>query len=569
MSWTQRGGDIDGEAIGDSSGYSVSISSDGNIVAIGAILNDNPSGTSIGQVRVYAWNGSEWKQRGDDIDGEAPSDNSGWSVSLSADGRVVAIGAPNNDNPSGSNIGHVRIYAWNGLEWKQRGGDIDGEAPSDSSGWSVSLSADGTIVAIGAPNNDNALGSNIGQVRVYAWNGAEWKQRGGDIDGEAPSDNSGWSVSLSANGNVVAIGAPSNDNTSGSNIGQVRVYAWNGSEWKQRGNDIDGKAPGDQSGYSVSLSANGCIVAIGAPNNDNTSGSNSGHVRVYTWDGSEWKQRGGDINGEAPSDNSGWSVSLSANGTIVAIGALNNDGTSGSNRGHVRIYAWDGSEWKQRGGDIDGEAPLDNSGLSVSISADGSVVAIGAPYNDNPSGSSFGHTRVYAYPVVSTSNVATIQSSSERLRRLMEIQPKIIAPRPIRDSSMVTQRVRFAASRRLPGWPRRAGGSNIIPSSEYFVSASAGCAVCLDLSQNTVTTACCPDNYNPSPAPAALLPRCTTCGVPSGPEPLPLCCPTSRVNTWYATDIDPTTYTQPTCNPCVVPAQPQPDCCDENGFLRT
>ncbi len=162
-----------------------------------------------------------------------------------------------------------------------------------------------------------------------------------------------------------------------------------------------------------------------------------------------------------------------------------------------------------------------------------------------------------------------MQSSSERLRRLMEIQPKRIAPRPLRDSGVFTERVRFVASRRLPNQPQPTGGSNIIPSSEYFVSAVAGCAVCLDLSQNTITTACCPDNYNSTPTPSALLPRCTTCGVPASPEPLPLCCPTSRVNTWYATDIDPTVYIPPTCNPCVVPAQPVPDCCDENGFLRT
>ena len=38
-------------------------------------------------------NGSSWNQQGADIDGEAASDYSGWLVSLSADGSVVAIGA--------------------------------------------------------------------------------------------------------------------------------------------------------------------------------------------------------------------------------------------------------------------------------------------------------------------------------------------------------------------------------------------------------------------------------------------------------------------------------------------
>ena len=47
--------------------------------------------------RVYSWNGSSWTQLGSDIDGEAASDNSGYSVSLNSDGDRVAIGATYND----------------------------------------------------------------------------------------------------------------------------------------------------------------------------------------------------------------------------------------------------------------------------------------------------------------------------------------------------------------------------------------------------------------------------------------------------------------------------------------
>jgi hypothetical protein len=48
---------------------------------------------------------------GADIDGEAASDISGYSVSLSSDGKTVAIGAPGNDG-NGSGSGHVRIFQW-------------------------------------------------------------------------------------------------------------------------------------------------------------------------------------------------------------------------------------------------------------------------------------------------------------------------------------------------------------------------------------------------------------------------------------------------------------------------
>jgi hypothetical protein len=90
---------------------------------------------------------------------------------------------------------------------------------------------------------------------------------------------------------------------------------------------------------------------------------------------------------------------LSSDGKTVAIGANVNDGTSGNvdtndNRGHVRVYQYNGSSWAKLGSDIDGEASSDQSGHSVSMSSDGTVVAIGAPYNDG-NGSNSGHVRVY------------------------------------------------------------------------------------------------------------------------------------------------------------------------------
>ena len=163
MSWTQRGADINGEAADDNSGYSVSLSSDGTVVAIGALYN-NGNGTWSGHVRVYTWNGTSWIQRGADIDGKASTDQSGYSVSLSSDGTVVAIGAPGNDD-NGFASGHVRVYGWDGTSWTRRGADIDGEAAGDNSGISVSLSSDGNIVAVGASGND-ANGFASGHVRI-------------------------------------------------------------------------------------------------------------------------------------------------------------------------------------------------------------------------------------------------------------------------------------------------------------------------------------------------------------------------------------------------------------------
>jgi hypothetical protein len=393
------GQDIDGEAADDQSGFSVSLSDDGSILAVGARFNDGTA-SNAGQVRVYKNINGTWTKLGQDIDGEATPDQSGYSVSLSADGTIVAIGAIYNDG-GGADSGHVRVYQYNGsTTWTKLGQDIDGEAATNWSGYSVSISSDGTIVAVGSYYNDGN-GNDSGHVRIYQYNSgsATWTKLGQDIDGEAANDQSGWSVSLSSNGQIVAIGARYNAGTvAGSYCGHTRIYQYNGSTtWTQIGQDIDGEASQDFSGSSVSLSSDGTIVAIGAINNDGTTGTstdNRGSVRVYKNISGTWTKLGQDIDGEAAGDNSGFSISLNGDGTIVAISAYLNDGT-GSNAGHVRIYQYITNTWQQLGSDIDGEAAGDQSGYLVSLSKDGTMLAVGANMNDGANGVDSGHVRVY------------------------------------------------------------------------------------------------------------------------------------------------------------------------------
>ena len=88
--------------------------------------------------------------------------------------------------------------------------------------------------------------SYTGQPARKDWINYNYTQLGGDIDGEAAGDYSGWSVSLSSDGSVVTIGAIGNDDN-GSNSGHVRVYRYDGSSWNKLGEDLDGEAAGDES----------------------------------------------------------------------------------------------------------------------------------------------------------------------------------------------------------------------------------------------------------------------------------------------------------------------------------
>ena len=388
--WIQLGADFDGKAAYDHFGKAVTMSSDGTVLAVGVSVG------GTGYVRVFKYASSKWTQLGADILGAAAGcDFFGWSVSLSSDGFVLAVGAFGADG-NGDNSGRVRVYKYANSMWTQRGADINGKAAGDFFGGSVDLSSDGTVLAVGASNSDGN-GSDSGHVQVYKYANNIWTQMGTNINGEAAGDESGTSVSLSSNGNVLAVGAWRNEGN-GERSGHVRVYTYDNSKWNQLGADIDGEAYGDWSGTSVSLSSNGTILAVGAFDNSGSTPDKtySGHVRVFGFANSAWTQMGVDIDGEAAYDQSGRSVSLSSDGTVLAVGADGNDG-NGDMSGHVRVYKYANSQWTQLGADIDGEAAENFSGMSVSLSSDGTVLAVGADYNDGTNGPCSGHVRVYKF----------------------------------------------------------------------------------------------------------------------------------------------------------------------------
>ncbi len=384
--WTQIGLDIDGEAAGDRSGTSVSLSGSGNFIAIGA-----PENGGIGHVRVYQNILDVWTQVGGDIDGEGAGDAFGTSVSINSTGDIVAVGAPNNDG-AGVDAGHSRVYQFTGGVWTQIGTDIDGEAAGDKSGTSVSLNNDGSFVAIGATINTGS-GPQSGHVRVYENVGGVWTQVGADIDGEAAYDWSGCAVSLSSDATIVGVGAYKNDGM-GSFSGHARVYEFSGGTWSQIGVDMDGEAAGDEFGRSISLSGDGNVVAVGGAKNDAV-GANAGHARVFENIGGVWTQIGGDLDGAAADDEFGWSVSLDETGTTLAIGGPKND-ESTAESGHVRVFENIGGVWTPKGTNVVGEMIYDRSGWSVGLDDVGNILADAAYVNDG-TGTSAGHVRLFRF----------------------------------------------------------------------------------------------------------------------------------------------------------------------------
>lgn len=386
----QIDGDINGEAAYDQFGYSVAVSSDGSVFAVSSPYNTT-NGYNAGKVRVYKNILGTLTQIGSDINGIANS-LSGFSIALSADGNTLAVSAPFSSE-NGFFSGQVRVYNYVSENWIQIGNSIGGEL-EDESGFSISLSSNGSTLAIGARKN-SVMGANSGRVRIYNFIENDWTQIGLDIYGEAVGDKSGFSISLSSDGNIIAIGADFN-NGNGIDSGHVRVYRNTSDAWVKIGSDIDGESAGDRSGYSVALSSNGDTVAIGAIKNDGVNGIDSGHVRVYQNITDEWIQLGSDIEGETAGDYNGVSVGLSSNGNILAIGSAYY-GT-----GQVKMYRNITGNWIQIGSEINANTTGVYSCI-VALSNDATTIVVGDPANYG-NGFQSGNVRVFDLSLLLDSN---------------------------------------------------------------------------------------------------------------------------------------------------------------------
>jgi len=203
--WVQIGQDLNGVGYGDDAGAGIAISANGERVALGAHRHDG----STGHTRIYELVDSAWAQVGQDIDGEDKDDWSGLDVDLNYDGTRVIVGDHYASTPGGARSGQARVFDEVDGTWVQVGGDIDGTIKYGYFGWSVGITDDGSRVAIAAyADSDSDLFT--GAVRVFDIVNNEWVQNGPDIDGE-DENNFTPRVALSADGSTVAVGSPDNE----------------------------------------------------------------------------------------------------------------------------------------------------------------------------------------------------------------------------------------------------------------------------------------------------------------------------------------------------------------------
>jgi len=269
-SWVQKGQNLDGEPH-DLSGWSVSLNSDGSRIAIGSPNNDQYSPHAPGKVQMFEFDGSQWVQMGLDIDGSAQRSETGAAVHMNAAGDRVVLSATFGTLPARyqTGVGHVKVLEWTGSAWVQMGLNFEGTSPHNLYGYDVGMSADGTIVAVGIVSRDTTVGHAVngeGRVHVYAWDGSAWQMRGSELLGLSPSErdgNFGQSLSLSDDGNRLAVGAPfyTSTNDLPRTIGYVSLYEFDG-DWNLL-HQFNPDTLSSMSGYDVALSGDGQRLSIG------------------------------------------------------------------------------------------------------------------------------------------------------------------------------------------------------------------------------------------------------------------------------------------------------------------
>ena len=343
LQWIQRGSSFLGSELLEGTGSAVDISNDGNTVAISSPWGYNSLDYKCGVVNVYDWDGVTWVLRGNTIEGEGSTsplferDVFGLALALSPDGNYIAIGAPQNTQELGvlQLQGHARVYHWDGQSWSQVGEDIDGEISLEEFGHSIDISADGSKVAIGGRGfriwTDGVVTTDgAGIVRTYAWDGAEWNLRDEPMIGTEQGEKLGTAVSLSDDGNILAVSSP---NPFGLN-GTTNIFDYNGTDWVLRSTIIG--INGALAGPSNDLSADGNTIVIGEPWQNFVNGG----TRVFNWNGTQWILENEDFSTfVSSSDVNGFgsAVRMSSGGNAIVVGAPNEDAGS-FDEGRVYVF---------------------------------------------------------------------------------------------------------------------------------------------------------------------------------------------------------------------------------------
>jgi len=295
------------------------------------------------------------------------------SNTVLASERIAAISVDKNGSNlvaglyRGGNHIHVQKYERNDDEWQEIGGEItfNNACTSTQCGKNLAISGDGNMFAVGRM----LVNRSRGRVHIFEWLDNDWELLQ-TIQGTDQHDRFGNSVSLSENGEILVVGG-FRSNQGSSAGGLTKIFKRENNAWTQLGQTLFG-GTNDFLGWSTAISTSGSVIAVGSYSySDNF--SRQGLVTIYDLEGDTLIARPA-IYGLRKNAYFGSSVALSADGNVVAVGAIG-DGPGRS--GELKIFQYTGSSWDQIGQDINGlssHGGSGNFGMHLSLSHDGKRV---------------------------------------------------------------------------------------------------------------------------------------------------------------------------------------------------
>jgi hypothetical protein len=387
---------------GDYTGGSVAISADGSTMVVGVPEANGRQGEAY----VYTRGANGWQTANEpavlSASNGAADDEFGYSVSVSQDGSVVAVGAPY-ANAGGNDRGEVYVFDRQAGGWAPQSAQTEttsaaGPADFDRLGYAVALSPDGTYLAAGATGYSSS-GSLTGQGGVYVWgySGGVLSTEGTEplVAGDASNeDGLGWSVAMPSD-SLIYAGAPYHPG----NDGPGAVYGFSSENSIEVGytpwahvSKTELSAAGS-SLFGASVAASGGIVAAGAPD----TGSDEGNVYLFEpgfgcltellhgcFEASTYTAPLASLSYPSGTGKLGYAVALTGDGTAVLAGAPGYAASPPAPAGAAYVFQAPGGGWASATTPNATLQPADTAadddfGWAVALSGDGGALAVGDP----------------------------------------------------------------------------------------------------------------------------------------------------------------------------------------------
>lgn len=402
LSWVEYTEEEPNATLGQMFGSSVAISNDGNWVVAGTEGEGNDSVNNIdyfyGSFYLFNWNGTEWIQvaKLTSPDGDEQFASFGCAVAVNSDATRIAIGSDFGYG-STSDVGKVHIYSRSGsiVTHQETLTAAIGQSTAEF-GSALSFDDSGNYLAVGSPGHSGG-----GRAYVFFWNGSAWVEQA-TITKPIPNGANyfGTSISIDSSGSKMVVG-DSALLASPSSSGKALVYTRSGSVWSLLDtlSPSDGD-PDDLFGYSVSMSKDGNYIAVGAMWQADGIEDKAGAVYVFFWNGSTWVEQA-KLKASDSEDylQFGAGVALTSDGSRLIVGG--NDNYYASNKA---LYLFDRTltTWSEteKFAYTNFGSDFREYGESVAISSNGLRLVTGVPettvYSDGgPEGP--GQIRIFHY----------------------------------------------------------------------------------------------------------------------------------------------------------------------------